>query len=74
MGGTIRFTMVITSAHAYAYRATCLAQHIPGHRVPKLPAAQAEARSPKIHNAHSTTRVRGNDYRGKAIYTDSGTS
>ena len=52
---------------------TCLAQHLPGvpHHNFRLP--KVNARYPYLPNARSTTRERGNDYRGWAIYTDGGT-
>ena len=73
MKGRIRLMTAITPAHAHAYLATCLARHLPAvphqnFRLPKL-----KARYPYLPNARSTTRERGNDYRGWAIYTDGGT-
>ena len=63
----------ITLAYAHPYQATCLARHIPAvkhenFRLPKL-----KARYPYLLNARSTTRVRGNDFRGWATDTDGGT-
>ena len=73
MKGRIRFMMAITLAFAHSCQATCLAQHIP--RVPhqnfRLP--KPKTRYPHLPNARSTTRERGNDFRGWAIYTDGGT-
>ena len=71
MKGRIRFMTAITPAHAHAYQATCLARHIPG--VPHQNFWLPKARYPYLPNARSTTRERGNDYRGWAIYTDGGT-
>ena len=60
----------ITPAYAHAYQATCLTRHMPAvprknFRLPKL-----KARYPHLPNARSTTRERGNDFKGWAIYTD----
>ena len=41
------------------------------HQTFRLP--QLKARYPYLPNARSTTRERGNDFRGWAIYTDGGT-
>ena len=73
MKGRIRFMTAITPAYAHAYQATCLARHIPAvphqnFRLPKL-----KARYPYLPNDRSTTRTRGTDFRGWAIYTDGGT-
>ena len=72
MKGRIRFMTAITPAYARAYQATCLARHIlavphQNFRLPKL-----KARCPYLLNARSITRKRGNDYRGRDIYTDGG--
>ena len=63
----------ITPVYAHAYQATCLARRMPAvprqnFRLPKL-----KARYPYFPNDRSTTRTRGNDFRGWAIYTDGGT-
>ena len=63
----------ITPAYAHAYQATCLTRHmlaVPHHNcsLPKI-----KARYSYLPNARSTTRERGNDYRGWAIDTDGGT-
>ena len=73
MKGRIRFMTAITPAYVHAYQATCLARHIPAvphqnFRVPKL-----KARYPYLHHDRSTTRERGNDFRGWAIFSDGGT-
>ena len=70
MKGQIRFMTAITPAYANECQATCLAQHIPAvprqnFRLPKL-----KARYPYLPNDRSTTRTRGNEFRGWAIYTD----
>ena len=63
----------ITPAYAHAHQVTCLALHIPGvpHQNFRLP--KPKSRYPSLPNARSTTRERGNDFRGWAIYTDGGT-
>ena len=73
MKGRIRFMTAITPAYAHAYQATCLARHIPAvpHKFFRLP--KHMARYPYLPNDRSTTRIRGNDFRGWAIYTDGGT-
>ena len=73
MKGRIRFMTAITLAYAHAYQTTCLTAHMPAvpHQNFRLP--QLKARYPYLPNARSTTRERGNDYCGWAIYTDGGT-
>ena len=73
MKGRIRFMTAITPACAHAYQATCLTRHMlavprQNFRLPKL-----KARYPYLPDDRSTTRTRGNDFRGWAIYTDGGT-
>ena len=62
----------ITSAYAHAYQATCLTRHMPAvprlnFRVPK-----PKSRYPHLLNVRTTTRERGNDFQGWAIYSDGG--
>ena len=73
MKGRIRFMTAITPAYAHAYQATCLARHIPGvsHQNFRLP--MLKARYPYLPDDRSTTRTRGNDFRGCAILLDGGT-
>ena len=61
------------SAYAHAYQATCLTRHMPAilGKIFRLP--KPKARYPHFPNARSSTRERGNDFRGWAIYTDGGT-
>ena len=73
MKGRILFMTAITPAYAQAYQATCLTRHMPAvtrqnFRLPKL-----KARYRYLPNDRSTTRARGNDFRGWAVYTDGGT-
>ena len=73
MMGRIRFMTAITPAYAHAYQATCLSRHMPGvprqnFRLPKL-----KARYPYLPNDRSTTRARGNDFQGWAVFSDGGT-
>ena len=70
--GRIR-CMRATHAYAQACQATCLTPHMPAvphqnFRLPKL-----KARCPYLSNTRSTTRERGNDFRGWTVYTDGGT-
>ena len=58
MKGRIRFMTAITPAYAHTYQATCLTR---------------QARYPYLPSDRSTTRARGNVFRGWAIYTDGGT-
>ena len=60
MKGRIRFMTAITPAYAHAYGKN--------FRLPK-----PNARFPHLPHARSTTRGRGNEFRGWAIYTDGGT-
>ena len=73
MKGRIRSMTAITPAYAHAYQATCPARHLPGvpHHNFRLP--KPKARYPYLPTACSTTRERGNDYCGWAIYADGGT-
>ena len=63
----------ITSAYAHAYQASSLTTHIPGvpHQHFRLPTPKS--RYPHLPNVRITTRERGNDFQGWAIYTDGGT-
>ena len=68
--GRIRFMTAITPAYAHAYWATCLTRHIRAvpfqhFRLPKL-----KNRYPYLPNDRSTTRTRGTDFRGWAIFTN----
>ena len=71
--GRIRFMTAITPAYAHAYQATCLTKHMPAILVKKIRLPKSEARYPYLPNDRSTTRERGNDFSGWAIYTDGGT-
>ena len=66
----IRFTTAITPAFAHAYQATCLARHIPAAPHQNFPLPNPK---PDILFFPTSTRERGNDNRGWAIYTDGGT-
>ena len=73
MKSRIRSMTAITPAYAHASQATCLARHM--HAVPhqNFRPPKLKARYPYLPNARSTTRERGNDFRGWVIYTDGGT-
>ena len=73
MKGRIRFMTAITSAYAHAYQVICLTRHMPA--VPRLNfrLPKPQARYPHLLNVRTTTRERGNDFQGWAIYTDGGT-
>ena len=60
----------ITPANAHAYQVTCLPRHMP--TVPRLNfrLPKAKARYPHLPNVRTTTRERGNDFQGWAIYSD----
>ena len=63
----------ITSAYAHAYQVTCLTRHMPAvprlnFRVPK-----PQASYPHLPYIRTTTRERGNDFQGWAIFSDGGT-
>ena len=73
MKGRIRVMTAITPAHAHAYQAMCLTRHMPSILRQNLRLPKPKARHPHLPNARSTTRERGNDFRGWAIYTDGGT-
>ena len=72
MEGRIRFMTAITPAYAHAYQATCLTAHVPAVPLQNFRLPQPKARYPYLPNARSTTRQRGNDYRGWAFFTDGG--
>ena len=73
MKGRFLFMTAITPAYAHAYQATCLTRHMPSipHQNFRLP--KPKARYPHLSSLRTTTRERGNDFRGWAIYTDAGT-
>ena len=73
MKGRIRFMTAITPAYAHAYQESCVTRHMPA--VPRLNfrLLKPEARCPHLPNIRTTTRERGNDFQGWAIYTDGGT-
>ena len=60
----------ITPAYAHAYQATCLTRHLPAVPRQNFCLPKSKARYPHLPNARSTTRERGNDFQGWAIYTD----
>ena len=70
MKGRIRFMTAITPAYAHAYQATCLSRRMPAKLGKNFRLPKPNARYPYLPNARSTTRERGNDLRGWAIYTD----
>ena len=63
----------ITSAYAHAYQATCLTRHMPA--VPRLNfrLPKPKARYPHLPHVRTTTRERGNDFQGWAIYPNGST-
>ena len=65
--GRIRFMTAITSADAHAHQETRHMLAVPrlNFRLPK-----PQARYPHLPNVRTTTRERGNDFQGWAIYTD----
>ena len=71
--GRIRSMTAITLAYAHAYQATCLTRHMPAVPRHNFRPPKPKARYPHLPSARSTTRERGNDFRGWAIYTDGGT-
>ena len=64
---------LITPAYAHAYQQTCRTRHMPA--VPRLNfrLPNPGARYPHLPNVRTTTRERGNDFQGWAIYTDGST-
>ena len=69
----IRFMTAITPAYAHAYQFICLAGHIPAAFPSKFRLPVAKARFPHLPIARATTREKGNDFHGWAIYIDGGT-
>ena len=70
MKGRIRFLTTIAPAYAHAHQSICLAGRllVVSHQKFRLPAAKA--RYPHLPNSRTTTRERGNDFQGWAVYTD----
>ena len=73
MKGRIRFMTAITPAYAHGYQATCLTRHMPAVSRTNFRLSKPTARYRHIPNVRTTTRERGNDFQGWAIYTDGGT-
>ena len=73
MKGRFRFMTAITSADAHAYQEKCQTRHMPA--VPRLNfrLPKPKARYPHLPNVRTTTRERGYDFHGWAIYADGGT-
>ena len=71
--GRIRFMTTITSAHAHAHQATCPTRHMPAAPRLNFRLPKPKARYPHHPNICTTSRERGNDFQGWAIYTDGGT-
>ena len=63
----------ITPAYVHAYQLICLTGHTPATLHSKIPLPAAKARYAHLPNARATTREKGNDFQGWAIYTDGGT-
>ena len=70
MKGRIRFMTAIAPAYVHAYQFTCLAGRLPVVPRQKFRLPAAKARCPHLPNARTTTRERGNDFQGWAVYTD----
>ena len=70
MKGRIRFMTAITPACAHAYHVTGLTRHIPAVQNQRFRLPSAKAKYPHLPNVRTTTRERGNDFQGRAIYTD----
>ena len=73
MKGRIRFMTAITSAHAHAYQVSCLTRHVSAVQNQRFRLPSAKARHPHLPNVRPTTRERGNDFQGWAIFSDGGT-
>ena len=73
MKGRVRFMTAITPAYVHAYQVTCLTRHMPAVERLNLRLPKPKARYPHLSNIRITTRERGNDFQGWAIYTDGGT-
>ena len=70
MEGRVRFLTTIAPAYAHAHQSICFAGRllVVPHQKFRLPAAKA--RYPHLPNSRTTTRERGNDFQGWAVYTD----
>ena len=62
----------VTPAYAHAYQAICLTRHLLANLCRHFRLLKPKARYPYLPNVRSTTRERGSDFRGWAIYTDGG--
>ena len=62
----------ITPAHAHAYQLICLTRYILGVPFQKFRLPAANARYLHLPSIRTTTRDKGNDFQGWAIYTDGG--
>ena len=63
----------VTPACAHAYQAVCLTRHVPTAPCLNFRLPKTKARYPHLPNVRATTRERGKDFQGWAIYTDGGT-
>ena len=70
MEGRVRFLTTIAPAYAHAHQSICFAGRllVVPHQKFRLPAAKAWY--PHLPNSRTTTRERGNDFQGWAVYTD----
>ena len=73
MKGRIRFMTAITPGYAHAYQVTCLTRDTPAVQNQRFRLPSANARYPHLPCVRTTTREKGNDFHGWAIYTDGGT-
>ena len=73
MEGRIRFLTATTAAYAHAYQVLCLTRHVPTAPCLNFRLPKTNARYPHLPNVRATTRERGNDFQGWAIFSDDGT-
>ena len=62
----------ITSTYAHAYQSLCLTGRLFVVHQQKFRLPASKARYPNLPNSRTTTREKGNDFQGWAIYTDGG--
>ena len=63
----------VTPAYAHAYQVICLTRHLPTAPCLNFRLPKTKARYPHLPNVRATTRERGKDFQGWAIYNDGGT-
>ena len=69
----IRLLTAITSSYAHAYQALCLTRCPSDISCQRFRLPCAKAKYPDLPNNRTTTRKKGDDFEGWAVFTDGGT-